>query len=86
MDALHGRGEVTARIFAPGKICAAAVMTVWACGVAAEADALYVSGTPMPFIENIEPQEIELRKLVAGALPAMIWNCLETLKVRVTIG
>jgi len=54
--------------------------------LAPEADALYVSGAPMPFVENIEPLETELGKPVVGALPAMIWNCLQTLKIKISIG
>jgi maleate isomerase len=52
---------------------------------APQADAIYVPGTPMPFVENIEPLEDALGKPIVGALPAMIWNCLSTLKVSVPI-
>ena len=52
---------------------------------APQADAIYVPGTPMPFVENIEPLENALGKPIVGALPAMIWNCLSTLKVSVPI-
>ena len=52
---------------------------------APQADAIYVPGTPMPFVENIEPLEKALGKPIVGALPAMIWNCLSTLKVSVPI-
>lgn len=53
--------------------------------LAPQADALYVPGTPMPFVENIGPLEKTLGKPVVGALPAMIWNCLNTLNVHVSI-
>jgi maleate cis-trans isomerase len=36
----------------------------------------------MPFVENVERLEKELGKPVIAALPAIIWNCLTTLKLR----
>lgn len=49
------------------------------------AEALYVPGAPMPFVENIAPLEMDLGKPVVAALPAMIWNCLNTLKIHKTV-
>jgi maleate isomerase len=48
-------------------------------------DALYVAGAPMPFVENIKALEKELGKPVIGSLPAMIWNCFNTLQRRIEI-
>ena len=48
-------------------------------------DALYVAGAPMPFVENINALEKELGKPVIGSLPAMIWNCFNTLQRRIKI-
>jgi maleate cis-trans isomerase len=49
------------------------------------AEALYVAGAPMPFVENIDALETELGKPVIGSLPAMIWNCFNTLQRRIEI-
>ena len=48
-------------------------------------DALYVAGAPMPFVENIKALEKELGKPVISSLPAMIWNCFNTLQRRIKI-
>jgi maleate cis-trans isomerase len=48
-------------------------------------DALFVAGAPMPFVENINALEEELGKPVIASLPAMIWNCFNTLQRQIKI-